>query len=193
MNNLLKADRLNQTKGLKGWAVAVAVLGVFCADQFLFNVPYENLIFPLLVICAATMSFSKNFAVIAVYSLLFELSCVAWIPTRLADVKWWLLEVFIGFFMPYLVYKACNPKHKNISVFLYALFAALGQILYFWVSVFATALIYKLPLITYWLNDAVFELKAAAVTYLCALPIAAIYKLVTGELSIKVFKRRKNV
>ena len=188
-NSLLKAERLAKTKGLKGVAALLSLLALMCVDQFLVRFPYENFIFPILVICAASMNFPKNFALIALYAVLFELSCLAWFPAKLIEAKWWLLQVFIGYFMPYIVYKAFNPKHKNVSVFVYALYAAVGEIFYFWTSVVATVLIWKLPLFPYLLNDAPFELKGAAITFICALPVAAIYKLTTGELAVR---RRKN-
>ena len=191
-DTLLKAERLSKTKGLKGWAATLAILALMCLDQFVVNVPYANVVFPILIICAASMSFCKNFALIALYAVLFELSCLAWFPARLSTAKWWLLQVFVGYFMPYLVYKAFNPKHENVSVFTYALYASVGEILYFWTSVVATVILWKIPFFTYLLNDAVEEFKAAAITFICALPVALIYKLLTGEIKLPQRKRLKN-
>ena len=188
-NSLLKAERLAKTKGIKGVFALITLLALMCIDQFLVNLPYENFVFPLLVICAASMNLPKNFLLVFLYSILFELSCLAWFPARLVTAKWWLLQAFIGYLMPYLVYKAFNPKHKNVSVFTYAFYAALSEILYFWTSVIATVLIWKIPLLPYLLNDAPYELRGALITFVCALPIAYIYKLTTGEIKLPLKKK----
>ena len=145
MENLLtmqKAERLAKTKGLRGWAAMLGLLAVMCADQFIMDIPFENVVFPILIICAASMNIGKNFVLVTAYSLLFELSCIAWFPADLMRVNWWLLEVWIGYSMPYLIYKAVNFKHKNMSVFSYAALAATSQLLYFWVSVVATVILW---------------------------------------------------
>lgn len=180
----LKAERMARTKGIKGWAAAAVFLGIMCADQFVLDIPFENVVFPLLIIAAACMSPAKNLALILAYSVVFELSCIAWNPWDLMNSPLWLLEVVIGFSMPFLVYKAINGKHRDMSVFSYAALASLGQLLYFWVSVAATALIWKVDLAAYFASDLIFELAACAVTFVCALPVAALYKLTTGELSL---------
>ena len=187
-DGLLKAERLAKTKGIKGWLALPAILGLMCLDQFVVNIPYANVVFPILIIVSANMSFLKNFVLIALYAVLFELSCIAWFPTRLFEAKWWLIQVFIGFFMPYIVYKAFNPTHRNVSVFTYALYASVGEIFYFWSSVVATVLIWKVPIVSYLLSDAPYELRGAVATFVCAIPVAILYKLYTGELKLK---RRK--
>ena len=188
-NELLKDERLSLTKGAKGFGAMLFLLWLMCMDQFVVNIPFENVVFPLLIIAAASLSFSKNIVLIALYAVIFELSCVFWFPMELINAKWWLLSSFIGYFMPYLVYKAFNRNHKDVSVFVYSLFASVGYILYCWVSVITTVLIWKLPLGSYFLSDLSFELKGAVATFICALPIAVIYKLITGELRFK-FKRK---
>lgn len=181
----LKAERMARTKGIKGWAAVAVFLGIMCADQFVLDIPFENVVFPLLIIAAACMSPAKNLALILAYSVVFELSCIAWNPWDLMNAPLWLLEVVIGFSMPFLVYKAINGKHRDMSVFSYAALASLGQLLYFWVSVAATALIWKVDLAAYFASDLIFELAGCAVTFVCALPVAALYKLTTGELSLR--------
>lgn len=185
MLDITKAERLAKTKGAKGWISLLCLLAIMCADQFLLDIPYENVVFPILVICAASMSGVKNLVLIAAYSLIFELSCIAWNPADIVRVQWWLCEVFIGYLMPFAVYKTLNREHKNISVVSYAALAAAGELLYFWVSVAATSLIWHVPFFAYLTSDLPFEAVGCAVTFVCALPIAAIYKLITGELKIK--------
>lgn len=162
-----------------------ALLGAMCVDQFVVDIPYENVVFPLFAVCAAGMSFGKNIALIALYAIIFELYCVCWIPADLLSVKWWLLEVFIGYSMPYLIYKAVNGKHKDMSVIAYSLIAAAGYLAYTQVSAVATALIWKVPYGAYLLSDLPYELLGAAATFICALPVAVLYKLFTGELVLK--------
>ncbi len=186
-NGLLKPERLALSKGARGWGAALFILWLMCMDQFVINVPFENLIFPLLIIAAASLGFFKNLVLVAVYAVIFELSCVMWFPSELINAKFWLLSVFIGYLMPLLVYKAINGKHKNMSVFAYSALASLGYLLYCWVSVIATVLIWKIPFGKYFLSDLPFEIKGVLVTFICALPVAVVYKLMTGELS---FKRR---
>ena len=127
--SLSKAERLAKTKGIKGWAAMLALLAAMCVDQFVVNIPFANIVFPVLVICAACMSPVKNLVLVTVYSVLFELSCIAWNPLDLMRAHLWLLEVWIGYLMPFLVYKALNFKHKNISVFSYAAMAMLSSLL----------------------------------------------------------------
>ena len=187
MNNLLtlqKAERLAKTKGVKGWAAMFALLGAMCFDQFVLDIPFANAVFPVLVICAASMNVAKNFVLVTVYSALFELSCIAWFPADLVHVQWWLLEVWIGYSMPYLVYKLFNRRHDNMHVVSYAALAALGELLYFWVSVAATILIWGVHPVAYMLSDLPYEALGCIATFVCALPVAALYKLRTGELSI---------
>ncbi|MDE6398788.1 MAG: hypothetical protein K2L51_05655 [Clostridiales bacterium] len=187
MNNLLtlqKAERLAKTKGIKGWAAMLALLGTMCFDQFVLEIPFANVVFPILIICAASMNIAKNFVLVTVYSVLFELSCIAWFPADLVHVQWWLLEVWIGYSMPYLVYKLFNRKHENMRVVSYATLAALSELLYFWVSVVATILIWGVDPIAYMLSDLPYEALGCVATFVCALPVAALYKLSTGELAL---------
>lgn len=189
MNNLslTKAERLAKTKGIKGWVAMLALLVAMCIDQFILEIPFANVVFPVLIICAASMSFAKNLVLITLYSVIFELSCVAWFPADLFRVHWWLLEVWIGYMMPFIVYKVLNRKHKNLSVVTYSAMAAIGELLYFWVSVVATIILWKVNPAAYILSDLPYEAGGCAATFICALPVAAIYKYTTGELS---FKRR---
>ena len=192
MENLLtmqKAERLAKTKGLRGWAAMLGLLAVMCADQFIVDIPFENVVFPILIICAASMNIGKNFVLVTAYSLLFELSCIAWFPADLMRVNWWLLEVWIGYSMPYLIYKAVNFKHKNMSVFSYAALAATSQLLYFWVSVVATVILWGVNPAAYILSDLPYQLGGCVATFICTLPVAAIYKLTTGELTLKKSER----
>ena len=131
------------------------------------------------------MSAIKNFVIVAIYSVIFELSCIAWNPVDLFRVHFWLLEVFIGFMMPFVLYKALNRKHKNISVFSYAAIASLSELLYFWVSIVATVILWKVDPIAYILSDLPYEALGALATFVCAVPVAAIYKLTTGELTLR--------
>ncbi|MDE6757713.1 MAG: hypothetical protein K2J89_00375 [Clostridia bacterium] len=179
-----KAQRLAKTKGLKGWVAAFALLALMCVDQFVLDIPFANVVFPILIICAASMSAAKNMVVIALYSVIFELSCIAWMPSELVRVKWWLLEVWIGYMMPFAVYKVFNFKHKNKSVLSYSAMAAFSELLYFWVSVIATVLLWKVDPATYVLSDLPYQALGCLATFACALPVSAIYKWTTGELNV---------
>lgn len=183
--NLTKAERLAKTKGIRGWAAMLCLLALMCLDQFVLQIPFMNIVFPILLICAASMSLTKNLVLVALYSVIFELSCVAWNPADILRAQWWLLEVFVGYLMPLLVYKAINRKHKNTSIFAYAGMAALGQFAYYWVSVAATVLLFGLNPAVYALSDLPYQIVGCAATFVCALPVAAIYKLFTGELRFK--------
>lgn len=185
-----KAQRLAKTKGLKGWLALGGLLALMCVDQFVMQIPFENIVFPVLIICAASFSPLKNVVLIAAFSVIFELSCIAWNPWDLMNAQWWLLEVAIGFAMPFVVYKAVNRKHSDMSVFSYAALAATAELLYFWVSVVATALIWKVNFGAYFVSDLLFELAGCAATFVCALPVAAAYKLSTGELTLKKARAR---
>ena len=81
--NLTKEQRLAQTKGAKGWITAFTLLAAMCFDQFVLDIPFANVVFPILIICAASMSATKNLVIVTLYSVLFELSCVAWFPAEL--------------------------------------------------------------------------------------------------------------
>ena len=187
MNNLslMKAERLAKTRGIKGWAAMFALLAAMCLDQFVLEIPFANIVFPILIICAACMSAGKNIALITLYSVIFELSCIAWFPADLFRVQWWLLEVWIGYMMPFIVYKVLNRKHKNLSIIAYSAMAALGELLYFWVSIVATIILWKVNPAAYILSDLPYQTMGCAATFVCALPVAAIYKYFSGELSIK--------
>ncbi len=194
MNNLMteeKARRLAQTKGIKGWAATFALLGAMCFDQFILDIPFANVVFPVLIICAASMNVAKNLVLVSAYSVLFELGCIAWFPANLLRVQWWLLEVWLGYMMPFAVYKLLNRKHKNVSVWSYAAMAALSELLYFWVSVVATIIIWGVHPLAYILSDLTFEALGCAATFVCALPVAALYKISTGELSLPSFKAKR--
>ncbi len=180
-----KAARLARTKGLKGWLAMFALLGAMCMDQFVLDIPFANIVFPILVICAASMNVAKNLVLVTAYSILFELSCIAWFPADLFRVQWWLLEVWIGYMMPFIVYKSLNRKHDNVGVVSYAAMAALSELLYFWVSVAATILIWGVDPAAYLLSDLLYEAVGCAATFICALPVSAVYKLTTGELRLK--------
>lgn len=179
---LEKAQRYARTDGFKGWALVLAFLAAMCFDQFVIDLPFENIVFPLLVIAAATLTPAKNAVLVAVYSVIFELSCIAWFIWDLPRVPFWLLEVTIGYFMPFVAYKIFNRGHKNISVFGYAGIAAFSELLYYWVSVIATCLIWKVPFVAYFLSDVPYEALGCAATFVCTLPVAAVYKLISGEL-----------
>lgn len=184
MNNLLtlqNAQRTAQTKGVKGWLAMFALLGAMCLDQFVWDIPYLNVVFPVLIVCAASMNIAKNFVLVTAYSVLFELSCIAWFPADLFRVQWWLLEVWIGFGMPYLVYMLFNRKRENMRIVSYAALAALGELLYFWVSAVATVLIWGVHPVAYFISDLPYEALGCLATFVCALPVAALYKLFTGE------------
>lgn len=187
MNNLslTKAERLAKTKGIKGWAAMLCLLVLMCVDQFVLQIPFFNLVFPILIICAASMSLAKNLVLVALYSLIFELSCLAWNPADIFRAQWWLLEVFVGYLMPLVAYKAINRKHKNTSIFAYAGIAAFGQFAYYWVSVAATVLLFGMNPAAYALSDLPYQLIGCVATFACTLPIAAIYKFMTGEMRFK--------
>ena len=179
-----KAERLAKTKGLKGWVATFAILALMCVDQFVLDIPFANVVFPILIICAATMSAAKNIVLVFLYSVIFELSCIAWMPSELVRVKWWLLEVWIGYMMPFAVYKAFNFKHKNKSVLSYSAMAAFSELIYFWVSVVATVLIWKVDPMAYILSDLPYQLLGCLATFACALPVSAVYKWTMGELNL---------
>lgn len=179
-----KAQRLAKTKGFKGWVATFAILALMCVDQFVLDVPFANVVFPILIICAATMSAAKNMVLVALYSVIFELSCIAWMPSELVRVKYWLLEVWIGYMMPFGVYKVLNFKHKNKSVLSYSAMAALSELLYFWVSVVATVLIWKVDPVAYILSDLPYQALGCLATFACALPVSAVYKWTMGELNV---------
>lgn len=185
IKNLEKEERIGKTKGYKGFIALLSVLATMCIDQFVLDIPFANVVFPLLVVCAASMSAIKNFVIVAIYSVIFELSCIAWNPADLFRVHFWLLEVFIGFMMPFALYKVLNRKHKNISVFSYAAIASLSELLYFWVSIVATVILWKVDPIAYILSDLPYEALGALATFVCAIPVAAIYKLTTGEMTLR--------
>lgn len=182
--SLTKAERLARTSGLKGWIAMFILLGIMCYDQFILEIPFANVVFPILIICAASMNPAKNAVLIIAYSIIFELSCIAWFPSELYRVQWWLLEVAIGYSMPLVCYNVFNRKHEDMSVFSYASLAALSELAYYWVSVVATVLIWKVPFGAYFLSDIPYELGGCLATFVCALPVAAIYKLMTKELVI---------
>lgn len=185
IKNLEKEERIGKTKGYNGFIALLSILATMCIDQFVLDIPFANVVFPLLVVCAASMSAIKNFVIVAIYSVIFELSCIAWNPADLFRVHFWLLEVFIGFMMPFVLYKVLNRKHKNISVFSYAAIASLSELLYFWVSIVATVILWKVDPIAYILSDLPYEALGALATFVCAVPVAAIYKLTTGELTLR--------
>lgn len=179
-----KEARYSLASGEKGWALVFWFLIAMCLDQFVVAVPFENVVFPLLVIAAATLTPAKNAVLIVVYSVIFELSCIGWFVTELPRVHFWLLEVTVGYFMPFAVYKLVNGGHKDMSVFGYAAIAAVGELLYYWVSVVATVLIWKVPFVSYFASDIAFEIAGCAATFVCTLPVALIYKATTGELKL---------
>lgn len=180
--SLNKVERLSKTKRIKGWFSLVCLLAIMCFDQFVLEIPFMNIAFPILAVCAACMSPIKNIVLILAYSLIFELSCIAWMPMELPRVQLWLLEVVIGYSMPLICYKALNGSHKNISVFSYAAIASLGELMYFWVSVIATVVIWKVPFGAYILSDIPYEAIGAVATFVCAIPVAGVYKIMSGEL-----------
>lgn len=182
--SLTKTERLARTSGLKGWIAMFTLLVIMCYDQFILEIPFANVVFPILIICAASMNPAKNAVLIIAYSIIFELSCIAWFPSELYRVQWWLLEVAIGYSMPLVCYNVFNRKHEDMSVFSYASLAALSELAYYWVSVVATVLIWKVPFGAYFLSDIPYELGGCLATFVCALPVAAIYKLMTKELVI---------
>ena len=195
MNNisLTKAERLAKTKGIKGWIAMFALLGIMCFDQFILEIPFANVVFPILIICAASMNVCKNLVLVAVYSVIFELSCIAWNPADLFRVHWWLIEVTIGYLMPFVVYKVLNRKHKNLSVVTYSLMASLSELLYFWVSIVATVILWEVNPIAYIISDLPYELGGCVATFICSLPVFALYKLTTGELVINRRETKKPV
>lgn len=179
-----KIERLAKTGGIQGWTAMFALLAIMCLDQFVLEIPFENVVFPILVVCAACMSPAKNAVLVITYSVIFEISCIGWFPSELPRVQLWLFEVIIGYFMPLVCYKAFNRKHEDMSIISYAALAAMGEILYFWVSVVATALIWGWDFGAYFASDIPFEIAGAFATFACALPVAFIYKLTTKEITL---------
>ena len=179
-----KIERLAKTGGIQGWTAMFALLAIMCLDQFVLEIPFENVVFPILVVCAACMSPAKNAVLVITYSVIFEMSCIGWFPSELPRVQLWLFEVIIGYFMPLACYKAFNRKHEDMSVISYAALAAMGEILYFWVSVVATVLIWGWDFGAYFASDIPFEIAGAFATFACALPVAFIYKLTTKEITL---------
>lgn len=179
-----KIERLAKTGGIQGWTAMFALLAIMCLDQFVLEIPFENVVFPILVVCAACMSPIKNAVLVIAYSVIFEISCIGWFPSELPRVQLWLFEVIIGYFMPLACYKAFNRKHEDMSVISYAALAAMGEILYFWVSVVATVLIWGWDFGAYFASDIPFEIAGAFATFACALPVAFIYKLTTKEINL---------
>mgnify|MGYP006986466577 FL=1 len=179
-----KIERLAKTGGIQGWTAMFALLAIMCLDQFVLEIPFENVVFPILVICAACMSPAKNAVLVITYSVIFEISCIGWFPSELPRVQLWLFEVIIGYFMPLACYKAFNRKHEDMSVISYAALAAMGEIIYFWVSVVATVLIWGWDFGAYFASDIPFEIAGAFATFACALPVAFIYKLTTKEITL---------
>lgn len=179
-----KIERLAKTGGIQGWTAMFALLAIMCLDQFVLEIPFENVVFPILVICAACMSPAKNAVLVIAYSVIFEMSCIGWFPSELPRVQLWLFEVIIGYFMPLACYKAFNRKHEDMSVISYAALAAMGEILYFWVSVVATVLIWGWDFGAYFASDIPFEIAGAFATFACAFPVAFIYKLTTKEITL---------
>ncbi len=180
--SLTKAERLASTKGAKGWLTMLALLVLMCADQFVLDIPFANVVFPLLTVCAACMSGVKNLVLVTLYSVIFELSCVAWFPAELLRVHWWLAEVWLGYMMPFAVYRLCNRTYADMSIFGYAAVAATAELLYYWISVAATVLLWGVDFTAYLASDLPFEALGCAATFVCALPVSACYKLHTGEL-----------
>lgn len=179
-----KIERLAKTGGIQGWTAMFALLAIMCLDQFVLEIPFENVVFPILVVCAACMSPAKNAVLVIAYSVIFEMSCIGWFPSELPRVQLWLFEVIIGYFMPLACYKAFNRKHEDMSVISYAALAAMGEILYFWVSVVATVLIWGWDFGAYFASDIPFEIAGAFATFACAIPVAFIYKLTTKEITL---------
>lgn len=179
-----KIERLAKTGGIQGWTAMFALLAIMCLDQFVLEIPFENVVFPILVVCAACMSPAKNAVLVITYSVIFEMSCIGWFPSELPRVQLWLFEVMVGYFMPLACYKAFNRKHEDMSVISYAALAAMGEILYFWVSVVATVLIWGWDFGAYFASDIPFEIAGAFATFACALPVAFIYKLTTKEITL---------
>lgn len=179
-----KIERLAKTGGIQGWTAMFALLAIMCLDQFVLEIPFENVVFPILVVCAACMSPAKNAVLVIAYSVIFEMSCIGWFPSELPRVQLWLFEVIVGYFMPLACYKAFNRKHEDMSVISYAALAAMGEILYFWVSVVATVLIWGWDFGAYFASDIPFEIAGAFATFACALPMAFIYKLTTKEITL---------
>lgn len=179
-----KIERIAKTGGIQGWTAMFALLAIMCLDQFVLEIPFENVVFPILVICAACMSPAKNAVLVITYSVIFEICCIGWFPSELPRVQLWLFEVIIGYFMPLACYKAFNRKHEDMSIISYAALAAMGEILYFWVSVVATVLIWGWDFGAYFASDIPFEIAGAFATFACALPVAFIYKLTTKEITL---------
>lgn len=179
-----KIERLAKTGGIQGWTAMFALLAIMCLDQFVLEIPFENVVFPILVVCAACMSPAKNAVLVITYSVIFEISCIGWFPSELPRVQLWLFEVIVGYFMPLACYKAFNRKHEDMSVISYAALAAMGEIFYFWVSVVATVLIWGWDFGAYFASDIPFEIAGVFATFACALPVAFIYKLTTKEITL---------
>ena len=100
-------------------------------------------------------------------------------------MHWWLFEVFMGYMMPFIVYKVFNRRHKNISVFAYAGLASIAELLYFWVSIAATIILWHVNPAAYILSDLLYEALGCAATFVCTIPIAFIYKITTGEIKLR--------
>ena len=47
-----KIERLAKTGGIQGWTAMFALLAIMCLDQFVLEIPFENVVFPILVVCA---------------------------------------------------------------------------------------------------------------------------------------------
>lgn len=170
------------------WVAVTSILVAMCVDQFIVDLPFLNIVFPLLIIAALSFSSVQNFALIVVYSLLFELSCIAWMPRELVNVQFWLIEVTIGYAMPFIVTKIASKKNKNLSVLSISALAALSELLYFWVSVIATVCIWHIDFATYFLSDLYYELVGCVATFACALPVAFGYKLLKKEIKMPLKK-----
>ena len=44
-----KIERLAKTGGIQGWTAMFALLAIMCLDQFVLEIPFENVVFPILV------------------------------------------------------------------------------------------------------------------------------------------------
>ncbi len=180
--SLDKSKRFTKAQGLKGWWTMLLLLGVMCYDQFVLQIPFANVVFPILVISAVCLSPAQNIVLVLLYSTIFELSCIGWLPLELYRAHKWLLAVFIGYMMPFICQRLFNRKRESMSTISYASLAFISQMAYYLVSVVATAIIWNLPLGAYLLSDIPYELAGCLATFACTLPIAAIYKYATGEL-----------
>lgn len=163
-------------KTLAQWIWAGAAVGAMCLDQFVLDLPFLNVVFPILVVMAVELGGAVNLAAVAVWSVLFELSCLAWIPSSLAQAPMWLAEVFVGYMMPFALVKIFCRKTAPGTLAMSAI-AAAGELLYFWVSVAATVVIWGVPPAAYIMNDLPFEVVGVFATFLCALPVCGIYRL----------------